>query len=489
MTLAQVFAFTKARATINTYMILKKILCLLVYISLTAIIYSYIVSDGTMNLKACELFGCTFTSMWDSLKVGRYDILPSCIGFEGFVRDGKTYTYFGTFPALFRGFIEIFFRRGNTDWSRISIIVSAIISCLFLILSYIKVIGELRLNQFVEKFYIFLFGITISFGSPIMLLLSRAYIYHESIMWGLAWVSCFVYFFVRFIKSHELNPFHFFCMSVACGFALLSRIISAIGPALTLAVVLIFIFIKSIFYTAKFTRFLTTWFHWSRNKINNKELLIILLCGLVPFLLCFTFVLKVNYGKWGNPFTTFPIQYYLSRPKEIKPHEGLIELHRLPAAFFYYFIPNKTQISTRFPFVDISIYDYKHIPIVKDYKGWREPGNSYPVHSPYLFLTSIIGLVYLVQAYTRFGLILVISILVNALIVMSHPALTLRYAADILPFIAVCSIASVYTLNKVNNLNIKNHLNDMMASLLITLLGIYCAVSTMLQMKIFTHLL
>jgi hypothetical protein len=43
-----------------------------------------------------------FNSMLEHLRRGEFDVDPAAIGFEGVVRNGKTYTYFGIFPALLR---------------------------------------------------------------------------------------------------------------------------------------------------------------------------------------------------------------------------------------------------------------------------------------------------------------------------------------------------------------------------------------------------
>src|SRR6516164_7601909 len=74
-------------------------------ILIPAVYYLFFVMDGSFNLfKPIEptARGMAFNSMLEHLQHGEFDIDPAAIGSEGFVRDGKTYTYFGIIPALLR---------------------------------------------------------------------------------------------------------------------------------------------------------------------------------------------------------------------------------------------------------------------------------------------------------------------------------------------------------------------------------------------------
>ena len=72
---------------------------------MAAIYYLFLAMDGGFNFfKPIELAarGMTFNSMLEQLLHGQFNVDPAAIAFEGVVRDGKTYTYFGILPALLR---------------------------------------------------------------------------------------------------------------------------------------------------------------------------------------------------------------------------------------------------------------------------------------------------------------------------------------------------------------------------------------------------
>jgi hypothetical protein len=76
-----------------------------ILILMAAIYYVFLAMDGSFNVsKPIELAarGMTFNSMLEHLLRGGFDVDPAAVAFEGVIRDGKTYVYFGILPALLR---------------------------------------------------------------------------------------------------------------------------------------------------------------------------------------------------------------------------------------------------------------------------------------------------------------------------------------------------------------------------------------------------
>jgi hypothetical protein len=70
-----------------------------------AIYYLFLLSNGTFQLFAREMLDKAFDNMLVHLlrgefAVDREAIGYEAIGYEAFTRDGKTYNYFGIFPAV-----------------------------------------------------------------------------------------------------------------------------------------------------------------------------------------------------------------------------------------------------------------------------------------------------------------------------------------------------------------------------------------------------
>ena len=75
------------------------------FVLVAAIYYLFLLTDGRIDLvNPIELSarGLVFNSMMEHLRHGRFDVDPAATGWEGCVRDGKAYIYFGIVPALLR---------------------------------------------------------------------------------------------------------------------------------------------------------------------------------------------------------------------------------------------------------------------------------------------------------------------------------------------------------------------------------------------------
>ena len=67
-----------------------------------AVYYLFLLSNGTFELFAPEMFDRVFDNMLLHLLHGEFTVDRGVIDYEGFTRNGKTYSYFGIFPALLR---------------------------------------------------------------------------------------------------------------------------------------------------------------------------------------------------------------------------------------------------------------------------------------------------------------------------------------------------------------------------------------------------
>src|SRR4051812_21995329 len=90
----------------------------LVTILVSLVVQALILTHGTFDFSENEALGAVYTSMLDHLKRGEFDVSSDVIHGEAFIRDGKTYSYFGPAPVLLRGAIEVFVSRNGRDWAR-----------------------------------------------------------------------------------------------------------------------------------------------------------------------------------------------------------------------------------------------------------------------------------------------------------------------------------------------------------------------------------
>jgi hypothetical protein len=71
-------------------------------IAAAAVYYLFLLSNGTFQLFAPAMLDKAFDNMLVHLMRGEVTVDREAIDFETFTRDGKTYAYFGVFPALLR---------------------------------------------------------------------------------------------------------------------------------------------------------------------------------------------------------------------------------------------------------------------------------------------------------------------------------------------------------------------------------------------------
>ena len=475
----------------------KKLLLIVLVLLLSIIVmaFTYIVTNGDMNLLVRESFGCTFTSAWDNLLKGRFDVDPYCIGFEAFVRDGKTYTNFGIFPALLRGIIELFFKRGDTDWSRISCILAATIIVIFCTLAYLSNALKNSKDSITVYFYTLLFGLTIAFGSPVVILLSSAFIYHEVILWGLAWACVFIWAFIKFINGKIVSPVLLLTMSLSSGLALLSRVtfgLHIIFIFVLLMLVVIFAVVDSIL-TNKIIKKTLEIIQWSKPKMSLSQATFVLTCGIIPLLLCISFSLKVNFEKWGDPFCFCSYKYYPHfSPTDLQNIErtGVFNLYRIPYSAAFYFIPSKEYFSLDFPFLRIAYCSEIFNALKKSsFKSIREIyfygpewGTPLTINSPYLVFISILGLFILARNRDLIKLISFLVFLLHSIFYLGFYGISIRYLGEFIPLLVFCSIHSFQFIAKLKNKKAKLIIN--LLSFLLTISGIYTACSTTTQIKL-----
>ena len=181
------------------------------FVLVAAIYYLFLLTDGRIDLvNPIELSarGLVFNSMMEHLRHGRFDVDPAATGWEGCVRDGKAYIYFGIVPALLR--FPLLLSDG---------------------------LARLEAIAFFAIVLSLLFG-----GGQIQFL--KGSIFQETILWAGAIAAAFVYCAVRgLIVKREFPTGLSAAMAGLAGLALLTRVSTAgtlrchrvAGPASRLA--------------------------------------------------------------------------------------------------------------------------------------------------------------------------------------------------------------------------------------------------------------
>jgi hypothetical protein len=156
-------------------------------IGVVLLAFVWMVTCGTWEITVPESFGQFFDVQAESLLAGRWDVAPRGIAIEAFIHNGKFYGYFGFVPALARIALNAVAPSLWGCWSRISMTLGCCVSLIYaylLLLETRRAVGLGPALKSAARWVYAGFLITAGLGSTLIFLASRAYIYHEAIIWG-----------------------------------------------------------------------------------------------------------------------------------------------------------------------------------------------------------------------------------------------------------------------------------------------------------------
>ena len=158
--------------------------------TLATFVFCWMITNARFDFFATEPFGAIQDAQARSLFHGRWDVPASTVGFEGFLVHGKYYTYFGPFLALVRMPVLAVTNRLDGRLTIVSMLIALVV--LLVAASHVHwqvrcvVRGERPLGP-AEAFAVGAFTFLVGAGSIVAFLSSRALVYHEVELWGIAW--------------------------------------------------------------------------------------------------------------------------------------------------------------------------------------------------------------------------------------------------------------------------------------------------------------
>ncbi len=266
----------------------------------------------------------TFNSMLAHLVHGQFDVDPQIVGWEeGFLRNGRTYAYFGIWPAFLRLPLWIIGRM-DVDLVLPSCIVAACIAGMAKVRAVLLVRRHAAQNPIAGS-AVFLMLLYVLFGGGGIGNLNAS-MYLEVILWAYAFASIFVCLAVKGILNRSFSTRSLCAMALCAGLALNTRVSTGIGLIVAFALLLIALAIA---------------------RAARRTLLP---AGILSAFMAVSGT--VNYFRWGGPFTFANWDLYLDwaaspgspawwlSPILVKIHAyGAFNLVRIPFNLVYYFCP------------------------------------------------------------------------------------------------------------------------------------------------------
>jgi hypothetical protein len=358
---------------------------------------------------------------------GHLSLANGALGLEGFVHDGRTYTYFGLFPSIIRMPVLLVTHSLDGKLTAPYMLLAWLLTGLFSSLLLWRVRFLVRGDSVMGKTEATGFGVLLAAimgGTIWMLLASTPFVFNEDIAWSICLTVASIFALLGVIERPCWGRIIASGVLILC--ANLNR--STTGWACVVGAGLI-----------------ALWLLLGRGGQENRRwfLPVLLVAGLIPLVIgCI-----VNYAKFGVYFGVSNreqvwTQVNAYRRKFLAANHGAEEgTVFVPTNVVTYFRPNGLGLSRVFPFITLPSTPPTAVHGVLFDRLYRTA--SLPVSSPLLFLLSIWGLVTAFRpraigrvAKTR--LLLIASGSAGAAL-MLWGYIAPRYMGDFVPFLVLAS--------------------------------------------------
>ena len=152
--------------------------------------FALILTVGGRQLLTHDVYGNFYDAQARALLAGHWDVPAKAMFFEGFRLHGRTYTYFGIWPSLLRMPVVEFAPSLVGRLTRLSMLAGFSVFLGAVIALHWRIRNIFRPRTLVGRSDLvlsFAVPIVAGCGSCALFLASRAWVYHEAIVWGVAW--------------------------------------------------------------------------------------------------------------------------------------------------------------------------------------------------------------------------------------------------------------------------------------------------------------
>lgn len=204
------------------------------------VILLLVLTGGSASLLQHASAGAMYDAQAHSLLHGNWDVPPAASGIESFGFGGKTYIYFGPFPAVLRIPIALITDRFDGRLGQLSILFAVVVTILATSVILEEVSRRALVGGPVGRFGRGLaaaFGLVMAGGSIITFISFRGDIYNEAIAWGLATALASISLMIRALRTSSTRCIG--AASVCATLALQSRITLGVSAFAVIGVVLV----------------------------------------------------------------------------------------------------------------------------------------------------------------------------------------------------------------------------------------------------------
>jgi hypothetical protein len=412
-----------------------------ILILVAATYYFVLAMDGFNLLKPLELAarGMVFNSMLEHLLHGEFDVDPTAIAFEGSLRDGKTYTYFGIVPALLR---LPLLPTGALAWLDVTgpfCALAATVALCFKLASAVLINDQLPKSRLQAIVFSVVVLSLILGGAQVQFL--RGTLYQETLEWAGAISAAFIYCALRgLIAKRAFSTGLIAAMASLAGLCLLTRVSTALGLYFATGLLIVVLAWPSTgSLRDRLPRFLS--------GLASKRTVV----GLGVLLGFVTLSGIVNYQRWGNPLEFYydPHTYigYMTAPLRLARLEayGVFNVGRLWYGILYYFFPIWT-ISRPDGQLLFAEFETRMLDAVET------PPSSFLLSDPLLLVLAGAYLLRLPRLARerlldlRAAAALMIGLLVPVFLILTFMYMAFRYRMEFYPFLEFSAFLGFYAI-------------------------------------------
>jgi len=404
--------------------------------------FGWLLMEGTWSPLRRRIFDNFFDAQARAFLDGRWDVPRSVVAFEGFEVGGKTYVYFGPWPALLR--MPLLALTDRFD-GRLTTVSMALAMAVFAVVAY-------RLNLAVREIVRGAAGVTRGeiaataglavavLAGPPLWLASAAVVYHEAILWGLALTLATLDAAARWILRP--TPSRLAAVGVLGALAVSSRQTLGLGLIAGLGAVAV------VAWTARLRR-------RAGRSVDPLPGVppggVLLVCGVLVIVAAVP-----NVARFGDPLGP-PIERQIAS-STFDDRRAFLEANGdswfgpqfAPTTLLQYSRPDAFDLRGSFPWLDFPADGPTVVgDVTFDDLEWS---SSVPVTMPVLVVLAVPGAVWLVRAARRrygpgVGLLLLwVGTGVGAAGAIAIGYIAHRYLADLLPLVLVPALVGFHVL-------------------------------------------
>lgn len=415
------------------------------------LLFAWTITGGSFDFSRRVSFGDDFYDVQARrLFDGHWDMPLDVVAVEGYRHDGKLYMYFGPVPAFLRmpllAATDVGDGELTHEWmvAAFAVALAALGSLAWRIRRFVR--GDVALGA-MEAAAIGFGAFAIGAGSTLLYLGSGPWVYHEAILWGVAFSLAAFAALLAWVERPR-----WWVLGLAALFTALavgSRLTVALGPVVALTMLGAVVVISR------------AW-PWFRRRVApvtglDDGAISLPVAGALTAAAAVPIALYawLNSTKFGTLFSV-PYEHQLlnrvqrNRPQVLRVnHNSLFRLDAIPTALYQYFRPDAIGFRAEFPWVQFPSWKptvfngllYDHL----------DRTSSIPASMPLLLGLGLIGIVVIAIARRRGDRANASALRVPALaaLVAFVPSLafiflTQRYLGDAVPFLVLVALAGFF---------------------------------------------